>query len=340
MVRKGGAFISLVSFLLGIVFLFIVFSVINPGEIIASLRKITLWQFLAILILRLAFGILGALKWRIILEFYSARTSFAYQHSVSFWKLYLYKLASFAVEYFTQVTVIGGQVAGVVLLRGERVPTRVGVAVMVIDSVTTSFITMMVSFVATTIFLLTRFSNGPVTTLVLLTFLILLLFLFAFLFTLRIGPSIKEKKKVSFWERTALSLRDLVLASSDFFKNNKRGVGVLLAVSLLGHAGVLLEIFLILLFLGNAVGILEAAIIETGYTFAFLTPISQALGTAEAAGAYTLSLLGYSAALGVGLTLILRVRHLLIGFLGIGVLIVYGVVKFPFKTKSERHFLW
>lgn len=330
MVGKGIKTLFLLSFLLGLFLLIVIVSLIDPAEILSSLREITIWQFLAIFILRLAFGILGAIKWRIILEFY--------QYSVSFWKLYLFKLASFAVEYFTQVTVVGGQVTGVVLLRGERVPTRVGVAVMVVDSVTTSFVTMTVSFVATTAFLLTRFSNGPVTTLVLLTFLILLLFLLAFLFALRIEPSIKEKKKVSFWERTALALRDLVLAFSDFFKNNKRGVGVLLAVSLLGHAGVLLEIFLILLFLGNVVGILEPAIIETGYTFAFLTPISQALGTAEAAGAYTLSLLGYSAALGVGLTLILRVRHLLLGFLGIGVLIVYGVVKFPFKTKGERHF--
>ncbi|MBI4058084.1 flippase-like domain-containing protein [Candidatus Microgenomates bacterium] len=328
MVGKGVKTLSLLSFLLGFFLLIVIVSLIEPAEILSSLRGITVWQFLAILILKLAFGILGALKWRITLNFY--------RYDVSLLKLYLFKLASFAVEYFTQVIVIGGQVSGVVLLRGERVPIKVGVAAMAIDSVTTSLVTITISFVAATTFLLTRFSSGPVATLVLLVFTILFLFIFALLAVTRIKPPIKRKSKASWWGRVETSIHELVLTFSEFFRYNKRRVVYLIALSLLGHTGVLLEIFLILLFLGSTVGVIDAAIIETGYTFAFLTPISQALGTAEAAGAFTLSLLGYSAALGVSLTLILRARHFLVGLLGIGVLLWYGVIKLPKITSHER----
>ena len=93
--------------------------------------------------------------------------------------------------------------------------------------------------------------------------------------------------------------------------------------------------FLILSFLGFNLNVLELAIIEAGYTFAFVIPVSQALGTAEAAGAYVLQALGHGAALGISLTLILRLRHLLFGLIGMVVLIFYGLVKLAYRSPSE-----
>ena len=89
------------------------------------------------------------------------------------------------------------------------------------------------------------------------------------------------------------------------------GTFYLVALSFLSHLSIFLEMFLILSFLGFNLNVLELAIIEAGYTFAFVIPVSQALGTAEAAGAYVLQALGHGAALGISLTLILRLRHLL-----------------------------
>ena len=105
----------------------------------------------------------------------------------------------------------------------------------------------------------------------------------------------------------------------------------MVVLSFLNYLSILLEIFLILSFLGLTLNIIELAIIELGYTFAFITPVSQALGSAEAAGAYMLRALGYSAALGISLSLILRIRHLLVGLIGIGVLVFYGLIKFAYR---------
>jgi len=322
------SFFSLLSFIFGIILLLLLFLYIKPASVFASFEKIALWQFGLIFALRLVFWILSALKWKIILDFY--------QQKVSLWKLYLFKFAAFSVSYFTPVTAVGGQAAGVVLLKNEKVPVKIGIATMLIDSVLTPFVSVTISLFALVLFLLTKFSSAPFLIFALIALFSVVLFLTLFFIVLSVNKPILEKSKPKDWSRWKIALKDFWVILSDFFRKNKKGTFYLVVLSFFGHVSILLEIFLILSFLGISLDVIELAIVEAGYTFAFIIPVSQALGTAEAAGAYTLQALGYSAALGISLTLILRIRHLLVGLIGIAVLIFYGLAAFVYNKGSNE----
>ena len=321
------SFLALLSFIFGIALLVLLFFFIEPAEIFAALKKITLWQFGLILALRLVFLTVSALKWKIILDFY--------KHKVSFWKLYMFKFAVFSVSYFTPITAVGGQAVGVVLLKNEKVPVKIGITTILIDSILTIFISVAISFFALILFLLLRFSGTPFLILVFFAFFLILLFLALFFIVFILKKPAPKKSNPRILSKWKSALRDFVFAFFDFFKKNKRGALNLIALNFFGHLSILLEIFLILFFLGINLDVIELAVVEAGYTFAFILPVSQALGTAEAAGAYTLQVLGHSAVLGVSLTLILRIRHLFIGLIGIAVLIFYGLSAFIFNKSSK-----
>ena len=323
-----GSFFSLLPFMLGIMLLLLLFFFIQPASVFESFEKISLWQFGFILALRLVFWTLSALKWKIILDFY--------QQKVSFWKLYLFKFAAFSVSYFTPITAVGGQAAGVVLLKNEKVPVKIGITTMLIDSVLAPFVSVTISLFALVLFLLIKFSSVPFFILAFLTLFSVIFFLALFFIVCIIQKPILEKSKLKVWSKWKITLKDFLYIFSDFFRKNKKGVLYLVVLSFFGHMSILLEIFLILSFLDISLDVIELAVIEAGYTFAFLIPVSQALGTAEATGAYTLQALGHSAALGISLTLILRIRHLLVALIGIAVLIFYGLSAFVFSKGSNK----
>ncbi len=314
-----GNIIPLTSFILGLLLLAPVIYFVEPIVIFESLKKIALWEFSLILTLKLVFMIFGALKWKIILGFYHQK--------VSLGKLYLFKFAVSSISYFTPIAAVGGQAVGVMLLRNEKVPIKIGITTMLIDSVSTPLISITVTFLAVTLFLLTKFFVGPIlifggATLFLISLAIILLF-----FIFKLKSTDMEETKNNRWLKWKISIIKSLILFADFFKKNKKGTLYLIGLNLLAHASILFETFLVLYFLDAVLGILDLALVEAGYNLAFIIPISQALGTAEASGAYFLSLLGYGAALGVNLTLILRARHLLVGLIGIAVLIFYGVIK-------------
>jgi uncharacterized protein (TIRG00374 family) len=320
-------FFPLLSLLFGIILLFLLFFFIKPASILASLEKIAFWQFGLIFGLKLVFWTLSALKWKIILDFY--------QQKVSLWKLYLFKFATFSVSYFTPITAVGGQAVGVLLLKNEKVPVKTGITTMLIDSLLTPFVSVTISLFAIVLFLLTRFSSASFLTLALITFFSVVLFLTLFFIVFRISRRTPEKIKPKAWPKWKITLKDYLFIFSDFFRKNKKGTLYLVVLSFLSHVSILFEIFLILYFLGITLDVIELAIIEAGYIFAFVIPVSQALGTAEASGAYILQALGYSVALGISLTLILRLRHLLIGLIGVVVLIFYGLIRLVYRNPNE-----
>ena len=187
---RGNLF-PLLSFLLGIILLLLLFLFIEPASVFASFKKIALWQFGLIFALKLVFWTLTALKWKVILDFYKQK--------VSLWKLYLFRFAAFSISYFTPITAVGGQAAGVLLLKNEKVPVKIGIATMLIDSILTSFVSVTIGFFVVVLFLLTKFSNIPFLAIAFITFFSVVFFLILFYIVSRIKkPSIQEPQ-AKFW---------------------------------------------------------------------------------------------------------------------------------------------
>ena len=194
-----GNIIPITSFILGVLLLAPLIYFVEPVVIFESLKKISWWQFGIIFLLKLVFMIFGALKWKIILG--------SYQQKVSLSKLYLFKFAVFSISYFTPIAAIGGQAVGVMLFKSEKIPIKIGVTTMLIDSVLTPFISIIISFLALVLFLRTKFFADTVLVFGVGTLFLIFLLITLLFFIFRIKSADLDEPKNSFWQRWMVSTR-------------------------------------------------------------------------------------------------------------------------------------
>ena len=91
-----------------------------------------------------------------------------------------------------------------------------------------------------------------------------------------------------------------------------------LLLDLLGHLLLMLgEYMLSLRFLGARVDPLQAVIALTAARLAFLTPLPGGLGALEASQVLALGALGFSPALGISVSLLIRGRDIAFGLIGL-----------------------
>jgi uncharacterized membrane protein YbhN (UPF0104 family) len=105
-----------------------------------------------------------------------------------------------------------------------------------------------------------------------------------------------------------------------------------LGVSLLAMAGMALEYLLMLSFLGMHLSPGEAMAALTASLVAFLLPLPGGLGALEASQVLVLGALGYPAASAISLALLMRLRDLFNGGLGL----VFAARLFSGKKRQPR----
>jgi uncharacterized membrane protein YbhN (UPF0104 family) len=88
-------------------------------------------------------------------------------------------------------------------------------------------------------------------------------------------------------------------------------------ISVLIWAMMVLEYWLALSFLGIPVSLLQAVAVLTAASVAFLFPLPGGLGALEASQVLTMQALGFTSALGLSISLLIRGRDILLGGLGI-----------------------
>jgi uncharacterized protein (TIRG00374 family) len=116
-----------------------------------------------------------------------------------------------------------------------------------------------------------------------------------------------------FTELTA-GIEDQVVA---FCQDHILALAAAMLVSLVTWLVLLTEYWLMLQFLGIDLDLLQTVAVLTIARFAFLIPLPGALGALEVSQVFALTALGYSSAQGLSLALLIRVRDLLFGVLGL-----------------------
>ncbi|HET9913414.1 MAG TPA: lysylphosphatidylglycerol synthase transmembrane domain-containing protein [Anaerolineales bacterium] len=108
---------------------------------------------------------------------------------------------------------------------------------------------------------------------------------------------------------------------------HRRMKALLLALgfSMLAWAGMAAEYFLMASFLNANLSFEQTLAALTAALFAFLLPLPGGLGALEASQVYALTTLGYTPAVGISISLIMRARDLLNG--GIGVLLAGNFIR-------------
>jgi uncharacterized protein (TIRG00374 family) len=266
-------------------------------------------------------------RWWLILRILGFRTPFL--------PLSAYRLAGFAISYFTPGTQFGGEPLQVYLVEKRcRVPRSAAVASVTLDKLFELLANF--TFLSAGVIVLSQsglFGAGAEDPWVIAWMAGLFCLPLAYLLALWLGrtplsglahrlPARWQSHK--WWALIEPLLTD---AEAQISRLMRQRPIALLGVALLSGAiwlPMIAEYGLMLWFLGAHASLTQTISAMTAARLAFLTPIPGGLGALEAGQALVMQAFGFGAALGIGASLLVRARDTLVGLVGliVGALVV------------------
>jgi uncharacterized protein (TIRG00374 family) len=269
--------------------------------------------------------LLITLRWWIILR--------ATHKTISYLPLVLIRIAVFGISYFTLGPQIGGEPLQVLYLQRKYQMTYTRATSTVIMDKLLEFLANFFLLVTglTAILqvgILSTNARQPLVSLVPMAAILLWPFLHIALMVRGIYP-VGAALRAAFSRLGNPKWMRFIIASERmagmFCKRNPRALWMATGVSLLAGAGMITEYLLITSFLGIHLHSWQTVAAWTTSWLAFLVPLPGGLGSLEASQVFTLGAFGISAAMAIGVTLLIRARDLLIG--GLGLLLASRGVK-------------
>jgi len=277
------------------------------GRVLSILQP---WQILALIIANIAILMLFPLRWYRILR--------AQGYRVPYLDLVRYRLLAFAVSYFTPGQHFGGEPLQVLYLRNRHaVPGSAALASVTLDKV----IDLFANFAVLALGLAALLSTGTLADLPLaqtLPFSIGLLLLPA-LYLWAVMNGRRPFGAIS--RRFAGNLIEGIRGAESHLGTLARQQPWLLwhglLIAGLVWAAQIFEIWLSLIFLGLNISALELTLIVVAGRIALFAPTPGALGALEASYILAVQSLGYAAAYGLSLGLLIRARDISFGLIGL-----------------------
>ena len=286
------------------------------GRTLALLRG---WQLAALVGLNglVLLGLNG--RWHILLR--------GLGYNLPFWSLLGHRLAAFGVSYFTPGPHFGGEPVQVLLLeRQHDVPRSVAIAAVSLDK--TVELLLNFGFLAFGVLLVVQ--NGLLgesvggQTAVWTTLLLLPPTLYLWLIWRGRQPVswLLQVVKLGRWETAASAALRAGVAASEIQMNhlcqqNPRALLGAITVSALTWGVMIAEFYAMASFLGLSLSLAQLIALLTAARVAYLLPLPGGLGTLEASQVWALELMGFNPAAGLGLSLLIRLRDVSLGLLGL-----------------------
>jgi uncharacterized protein (TIRG00374 family) len=279
-----------------------------------AIRGLSPTAVVILLLVNLVLFLLFSSRWWLILR--------AQGYRLPYLSLVGYRLAGFSMAYFTPGPQFGGEPLQVYLTRSRHnLPAGVAIAAVALDKLLELLVnfTFLVTGIAVTI---QSGLLGDVAIDQILGLAVTLLLLpGGYLLALWAGwqPLTRLSRRLPGWAHRSIP-RIIVDAEAQVTIFCRQHPGVILLATLLTlvvWAGLILEYWLMLHFLGLEVRLSQTVSALTAARLAFLAPTPAGLGALEASQIFALQALGYSPALGISVTLLIRARDLIIGGLGI-----------------------
>ena len=286
------------------------------GEILRSLR---ISQLAFLLIVNIIIFLLFTSRWWLIAR--------AQGRTPPFFSLVGYRLASFGISYFTPGTQFGGEPMQVVMLEKRyHIPASAALATVSLDKlfeVLANFTFLLIGILAIMDGgLLPELGSPMVITAVSLLLVLPLMYLGALWFGAKPLAVLTRRLRGRLWSSSKLKQLPAMLAETEgqiasLFKRSPLTVLWIILLSALIWLLMLGEYMLTLRFLGAQISLQQALIALTAARLAFLTPLPGGLGALEASQVVALGALGYSPALGISISLLIRGRDISFGLVGL-----------------------
>jgi len=286
--------------------------------ILETIQKLQLWQVVVLVLLNASIILLICTRWHLILR--------TLKRPVPFIALMGYRLAGFAISYFTPGTQFGGEPLQVLLLQQRhKIPGSAAVSSVYLDKL----LEVLSNFTFLVIGLIVLFQRGLLSQLpnVWLGWIIPVVILFpsAHMIALWCGRrplGAMIRKMCQYFPRVLIFCRihDLVYQAEEEIMIFARQKPLVLLHSLVISALVwvimIIEFGLVYRFLGASLPLMEVITAMVLARFSFLVPVPAGLGALEGSQVLAMGLLGVDPAVGVAACLWIRLRDITLGLTG------------------------
>jgi uncharacterized protein (TIRG00374 family) len=286
-------------------------------EIWDALRGLKLWQIGVLLTLNVLVLVSMTARWWVILH--------TEHPNIPFLQLVRYRLAVFGLSYFTPGPQVGGEPLQVIYLQRDHGVTFARATAAVIMDKLLEFLAnfILLAFgltAAVRVGLVAREGTQAIGSLIPLAAILLwplvhLVLLYQGRYpvsaVVRAAMSLTKKQK---WMRLIIVSERM---AGGFTRRHPRALLAALGFSLFAWAGMSTEYFMMAGFLQGQLSAEQTLAALTAALFAFLMPLPGGLGALEASQVYVMTAFGHPAAIGIGISLLMRARDILNGGLGL-----------------------
>ncbi|WP_420640802.1 lysylphosphatidylglycerol synthase transmembrane domain-containing protein [Candidatus Leptofilum sp.] len=305
--RFGKAFIWGVAFLV----LWLVVRQVPLAEVWRVLAGLRGWQIGLLVVLNglVLLGLNG--RWWLLLHGLGYRLPFG--------SLLGHRLAAFGVSYFTPGPHFGGEPVQVLLVeRQHGVPRSGAIAAVSLDK--TVELLLNFGFLAFGVFLVMQTGllgtavGGQTAVWAMLLLLPPLLYLWRIWRGGQPITRLLRTVKLGRWE-TAVATSEAQMHL--LCQQNPGALLGAIGISALTWVLMIIEFYAMASFLGVSLSLMQLIALLTAMRVAYLLPLPGGLGSLEASQVWALGLMGFNPAVGLGLSLLIRLRDVLLGLLGL-----------------------
>ena len=295
------------------------------AEIWAVVLQLRPWQIAALAAVNICIYFLITLRWWIILR--------AGNKAVPFFPLVLVRMAVFGISYFTLGPQVGGEPLQVFYLQrkyGMTYTRATSTVIMdkLLEFLANFFLLVLGLTAVIQADILSTNASRPFVSLLPMAAILLWPFVHIALMVRGVYPigallrAAFSRFRIPKWIRFIIASERM---AGVFCQRHPGALWMAAAASVLAGAGMIGEYLLITSFLGIHIQTWQTIAAWTTSWLAFLVPVPGGLGSLEASQVFTLGAFGISAAVAIGVTLLIRARDLLIG--GVGLLLASRGVK-------------
>lgn len=313
------------SLLVGVILFVFAFKYTGMDNILKTLKIVNPFSFVFYLLISITIFFGFVLRWYLILR--------CHKQKVSFFKLFNYRVAGFAISYLTPSARVGGEPVRTYFLVKDKVPFDKAMSSVLIDKSLELTANVVMTIIGSIIFVFSVVLAPKIKWFIFLIVIVSIFGIWFFYSRLFKGKGIftslfKFFKLTNFKiiKTNFYKIRDAELEMTRFFLNYRKVFIVSTVISFLLWSLSILEFKLLLHAFGYSATTLQVFLVLVAVGLAYIVPIPTALGVLEGMQVSLFSLFGKAAQYGIAVSMVTRIRDLMWTFYGLTYIYIRGVV--------------